>query len=193
MGNQNHYVYITTNLINGKQYVGDHTINDKEKGYYIGSGDYFIKAVKKYGENNFMKIILEWFENRKEASLSQEKYIKQYNTLKPNGYNISPTGGVGMQGCHSDETKKQIALSVSKKMKGRIFSDEHKKRLSIAAKLRTGEKNSMFGKLHSEYSKEKNRQSNLGKISWNKGLFFSEDSKKKMSESHKGKIPWNKN
>jgi len=109
--NKLHYVYITTNLINGKQYVGDHTINVKERKYYLGSGSYFRNAVKYYGENNFFKEILEWCDTREETSKLQEKYIKKFNTLKPNGYNISPTGGIGVQGCHSEKTKQQIGKS----------------------------------------------------------------------------------
>ena len=46
------FIYKTTNLINGKIYIGQHTtdnINDR----YLGSGVYFLRAVKKYGKKNF--------------------------------------------------------------------------------------------------------------------------------------------
>lgn len=112
MENKNHYVYVTTNLINGKQYVGDHTINPKLKSYYIGSGNVFQKAVKKYDAKIFFKEILEWFYTRKEASDAQSKYIIQFNTLVPNGYNVSPTGGFGIQGCHSIESIRKISKAL---------------------------------------------------------------------------------
>jgi hypothetical protein len=64
--------------------------------------------------------------------------------------------------------------------------------LSKSASLRVGEKNSMYGKKHKLESIEKNRQSNLGKLAWNKGKHFSEETKKKMSEAKQGFIPWNK-
>lgn len=47
-----HYVYVTTNLINGKQYVGDHSKNSKIDNY-LGSGIAFKGAVK-----NTEKIVL---------------------------------------------------------------------------------------------------------------------------------------
>jgi group I intron endonuclease len=114
---QFHYVYITTNLIDGKQYVGDHSTDNLDDGY-LGSGrPYFQHAIKKYGKHNFKKEILEHFNNKEEAFLAQEKYIKQFNTLNPNGYNISPTGGLHVRGClnHSEETK--IKMSIAKKGK----------------------------------------------------------------------------
>ena len=121
-----HYVYLTTNLINGKQYVGDHTINIKEKKYYIGSGELIYKAINKYGSNNFFKEILKWFKTREEAFNAQEKYIRKFNTLKPNGYNISPKGGLCINGCHSNETKRKIGNS----NKGKICSEETKRKIS---------------------------------------------------------------
>ena len=84
-----HYVYLTTNLVNGKQYVGDHTIKSQGK-YYLGSGTILKQAIKKYGEENFFKEILKWFTTREKAYKSQQIYIYKFNTLSPNGYNISP-------------------------------------------------------------------------------------------------------
>jgi group I intron endonuclease len=185
-----HYVYLTTNLINGKQYVGDHTINPKELYYYIGSGSYFYKANKKYGYNNFIKEILEWFDTREEAFESQEKYIKHYNTLVPNGYNISPKGGHQVSGGMSQATKDKISL----KRKGikLNLTDEQRLRRSEVQK---GKKQSeevkrnralkQTGKKMSEESKEKNRLSHLGKKA-------SEETRKKLSASHIGKSSWNK-
>jgi group I intron endonuclease len=185
-------VYITTNLINGKQYVGDHSeINENDN--YLGSGNLIIAAVNKYGRENFNREILEVCESKEAAFLAQEKYIKKYNTLNSKGYNISPKGGLGVKGCHTEETKHKIAQSCSISLSGRVMTEEHKQKLSESAKIHNkGEKNPMYGKKHTPESIEKNRQSNLGKPAWNKGKTFSEESRKKMSAARKGKAPWNK-
>jgi hypothetical protein len=124
-----HYVYITTNLINGKQYVGDHTINPLEKKYYIGSGrPYLESAKKKYGLDNFFKEILEWFPTREEAFNAQEKYIQKYKTLSPLGYNISPKGGYGVnESFLAEETKNKIRGTLKSNPP---FSEERKNNIS---------------------------------------------------------------
>jgi hypothetical protein len=113
------YVYVTTNLVNGKQYIGDSVTNNIDKHwYYLGSGNLIKAAIKKYTRRNFKKIILETFNTKLEAFNAQSKYIIQYNTLTPNGYNISPKGGIGVNGCHSQDTKDKI----SKSEQGRFVS-----------------------------------------------------------------------
>ena len=43
-------IYKTTNLINGKIYIGKDSNNNE---HYIGSGVKLLKAIKKYGRSNF--------------------------------------------------------------------------------------------------------------------------------------------
>jgi group I intron endonuclease len=205
-----HYVYITTNLIDGKQYVGDHFTNRLEDGY-LGSGVYFNNAIKKYGKENFVKTILEMCDSSKDAFYLQEKYILQYNTLSPNGYNISPKGGHGVSGCYSEETKKKLGKiwkgrkhsqetknKISKKLKGRIYSEEAiinmrngaiGKKLSEETKQKMSEshKGKLKGRKLTEETKQKMSISRKGRISPMKGKHMSEDAKRKLSEKHKGK------
>lgn len=86
-----YFIYITTNLINNKQYIGYHfgDINDT----YLGSGRYILKAIKKYGRQNFQREILEICPDR-ETALKQEQYwIKYYNAVESeNFYNFSAGG-----------------------------------------------------------------------------------------------------
>lgn len=48
-------IYVITNLINGKKYIGSDSNNNK---YYFGSGVNIKRAIKKYGKSNFKKDIL---------------------------------------------------------------------------------------------------------------------------------------
>lgn len=164
----NYYVYLTTNLINKKQYIGDHFVNTTSKNY-IGSGILLHKALKKYGKKNFSCQILEYFETRQEAFNAQEKWIIVYNTLTPKGYNISPKGGHQAKNSVNEETKQKI----KNKLKG--------------VSRNAGENNPFFGKKLSKDHKNKIRKKLLGRVSPNKGNIASNETRKLMSKNRIGK------
>lgn len=55
-----------------------------------------------------------------------------------------------------------------------------------------GEENGMFGRHHTEESKQKMSQNHKGTTSWLKGKHVPEETKRKISETLKGKPSWNK-
>jgi len=80
-------------------------------------------AIKKYGSENFtLSIIIECDVN--ELNNYEEHYIKLYNTLTPNGYNLTSGGKVCKQ------SKETIALK-SKSMIGKNLGKEFPKRIRI--------------------------------------------------------------
>lgn len=85
-----YYIYEIINKINGKTYIGQHktkNINDN----YFGSGTAITAAIKKYGKENFKKIILE---NGTKENINDLE-IKWINKKKKNGkaeYNIAGGG-----------------------------------------------------------------------------------------------------
>ncbi len=91
------YVYMHTNLINNKKYIGI-TSQEPEHRWAKGahySNQVFMRAIKKYGWDNFKHDIL--FEGLgKDLALAKEKeLIAQYRTTEPDyGYNVS-LGGEG--------------------------------------------------------------------------------------------------
>lgn len=208
-------VYLTTNKISGKKYIGSHEIISSNDNY-LGSGKLILKALKKYGADNFERKILGECSSKKEAYLLEEKYISQYNTLSPYGYNISPKGGHRAKNSLSNETKKKISQSISGEnhpnfgkpswMKGKKHSEESKLKMSkskkgkatwnkgIKMKEESKEKlrMSLSGELHPNFGKHLSDETKkkIGKA--HKGKKVSNETKKKMSDSHKGQIPWNK-
>lgn len=88
-----HFVYETTNLINGKKYIGKHSTDDLNDGY-LGSGKAIQQAIKKYGENNFSRTILKEFKTSEEAYMYEEEIITPEIIKSKNYYNMKP-GGIG--------------------------------------------------------------------------------------------------
>jgi group I intron endonuclease len=158
------FIYITTNNTNGKQYVGSHNgeIDDR----YLGSGKLLLRAIKLYGRHNFTRQIIQECDPIDNLIL-EERYIKQYSTIQPNGYNISPTGGHGLNGKLSEKTKEKLRkpksesakMNMSLGKRGIEFSDEHRKNISAS---KSGKNHPNWGKHVSEETKNRIRISNLG-------------------------------
>jgi group I intron endonuclease len=105
------YIYKTTNIINGKFYIGLSKYKPKENPNYLGSGYLLKKAIKTYGKENFTKEILEE-SNSKEYILKRERYwISYYKSRERNiGYNICEGGtwGDNWKYCLNKEERRQF-------------------------------------------------------------------------------------
>ena len=175
------YNYITTNLLNGKQYVGMHSTDNVDDGY-LGSGTVLLNAIKKHGKENFKREILKVCETVEEAFANEMVFIGQYDTVRPNGYNISPTGGFNIPGCHSEETLQKMSLAQSGEnhpMYGKKHSKETIQKMSLS---QSGENHHMFGKKCSEESIQKRSGENHHMF----GKKHSEESIQKMSLARSG-------
>lgn len=100
------FVYQTTNLINGKIYIGVHSTNDLDDGY-LGSGNLISKALKKYGKENFKREILEFFETKNEAYIYESLVVNSDFILRDDIYNITE-GGYGVS-THSEQGLQKLS------------------------------------------------------------------------------------
>lgn len=83
-------IYKIENLINGKIYIGQSIHIEKRwtEHCQASSNSLISKAIKKYGKKNFSFQIVEEVSDLTELNNLETKYIKQFNSLIPNGYNI---------------------------------------------------------------------------------------------------------
>jgi group I intron endonuclease len=190
------FVYLTICKINGKCYVGSHCTDNETLDFnqYYGGGNLIISALKKYKKQNFHRIILKQCEKSLEVRKLEKYYIDLFDTLIPNGYNISPSGGMekGMFGVHSEETKEKLSkIRIGKEPwnKGKkyeeTFNEETTKRIKdILSKKATasigekngnygnrGEKNPIFGVKKTKEHKDKLSVSKLGNKNPNAGKY----------------------
>ena len=142
-------VYKTTNLINGKIYIGVHSTNKLEDGY-LGSGRIFKHALKKHGVESFVREILFDFPTAEEAFAKEEELVTLEFINRKDNYNFKTGGG---QGLVSEETRKRQSLANKRPWLGKRgseipwfgkpISEERKKHLS---ELKIGDRNPMWGK-----------------------------------------------
>jgi group I intron endonuclease len=139
------YVYKTTNLINGKIYIG------QKKGnfncYYLGSGKILQKSIKKHGKINFKVEILEYANGFKHLNELEIKYIALYKqiTKKGNIYNIA-IGGTG------------AAIGKDNCFYGKKHSEKSINQMKLKKK---GPNNPMFGLRHTQETKNKMSEKQL--------------------------------
>ena len=186
------FIYITTNMVNGKRYIGQRKFSKGWKSY-LGSGKILKQAIEKDGRNNFIRDIVVIAYTKKELDELEIQFIKNYNAIESyDFYNIAK-GGDG--GDNSGE------LSV---MYGKKHSEHTKRKISNTRKLKgvaKGKSNPMYGvhicgENHHDFGKHlseerKLRQSETMKNKYKngeikpyfKGKTLSQETKKKMSET----------
>jgi group I intron endonuclease len=151
------YIYKTTNLINGKMYIGSSKKNPKDNWSYYGSGRNIVNAIKKYGKENFTKEIL--VESNDNIRLLEKQYLENVNARYNLKYYNMTNDALGND-FHSNDTKK----SISEKLKGRKMPPEQIKKIRLA---KTGKPNSKKGK--PDGPKPSVSKAHKGRVSPNKG------------------------
>ena len=173
--NKKHYlVYKTTNLVNGKIYIGKHETDNLDDGY-LGSGKLLIRAIKKYGEENFKREIL--FEcsskeemDAKEAELVNEDFLKRKDVYNiklggDGGWNYINSTGINNSGDNAgkggrrnsqmlkndEQHKKNFSAKISRGLR-KVWKEHPEKFDNFIHSL------SFLGRHHTEESKAKMRE-----------------------------------
>ena len=192
------YIYRILNKLTKKCYIGETKCKDviwrwnqhKQK-IEINKGCPALRdSVKKYGIDNFeFSVLIICFDD--ERFKYEIEYIKKYNSVVPNGYNITNGGeGGGFQGkTHTEEVKNDIKNKLKQKY---IDNPELKKQMSernkivmsnpeVREKIKNGILNSEKWKKVVENMRNGNHKNSGGATNSK----HSEEAKNKISESLK--------
>lgn len=169
-----HYYYVITNKLDQKYYYGIHSTDKLDDGYF-GSGTKLRKAIQKYGQENFTKEIVRFFNSREEASLFESQNVTKELIDNPNCYNLRTGGDVVRLpgGCFSEEVKLRM-----KKAQQIIHSrSEYREKISRATR----------GKVRSEETRQKISKARLGVSRPELRKPKSEEHRLKLSKALKGR------
>lgn len=139
--------------MNNKFYIGMHSTSNLEDGY-IGSGKRLWYAIRKYGKENFNFEILEWFSTRKLLKEREIEIVNEELLQDSQCMNLSKGGEGGFK--MSQEAAIQVGKRWNQLHQYRLKTDSaYRKKFSDAiSKKQSGEKNSFFGKSHTEEFKQ---------------------------------------
>lgn len=135
-------IYKATNIKNGKIYIGL-TVRDLKvrMGEHLRKTfTYFDRAYTLETINDFIVEVIDIANNIEELNAKEIKWIKHYNSLAPNGYNLCDGGGTTIGYHHTDESRLKMSLTKKK------------------AESMKGKKNHFYGKKHTDETKAKMRE-----------------------------------
>lgn len=179
----NYKLYLIQNLLNLKCYVGlTKYAVIKRFQEHSKRGFALYEAIQKYGEYHFSIKEIDCCNTAEEAAILEKYYITLYRSKVPYGYNLTD-GGDGTNGWVPTEEQRQ-------KCSERVTA------------LHSEKKVGMYGKTHSEETKQKISEAHKGKpkpwlvgrtirqetidklIEINTGRKHTEDTKEKISKHH---------
>lgn len=184
-------VYLITNTVNGKCYIGSTSIGfnirwgiHRRELLRQSHGNIILqRAWNKYGEYSFEFSILEIVDSKENLQEREQYWIDLFKNNGVELYNILPMAYTPVGVKRNAKTRKNMSVAQS----GRSLSEETKRKIS----------QSKLGKRHSEATKKKMSQSHMGKthsdvsrqkISQSKtGVSPSPEARRKMSEAKIGK------
>ena len=154
--NGTYCVYIHTNKINGKMYVG---ISSKKPEYRWNHGNGYLqkdkngnfvqpaiaRAIEKYGWDGFDHEVIAANLTREEACNFERLLIDKFDTIK-NGYNLTPGGDHFELSELSNKKRSESIRGEKNPFYGKHHSEETKRKISAKLKGRfTGDKNPNYG------------------------------------------------
>jgi len=146
-------IYKTTNIVNGKFYIGQHRTDDWNDDY-LGSGKLLKRAMSKYGIDNFHREILHICESEKQMNTLEKILIVPDEELN---YNLC-LGGMGGQNKGIPRTNEEKS-----QMRGKKRTEEQKQRM--------------------RKPKSPEHRAKLRHDAWNKGKTLSDTHKENVKKS----------
>ena len=144
MSNKYGYIYKTTNLVNGKIYIGQHKGNVQSE-TYLGSGQILWRAIQKYGIENFMNEVIEWCQSEEELNAREIYWIEMLNARhRAVGYNQALGGNIRTIWAKG-EMPQEIRNRISNTLKGHTLSQA-----SIEKMRETMRKNYVYRPMNEE-------------------------------------------
>lgn len=207
------FIYMTTNKINNKKYIGQKKFGVQDEITYLGSGNLLRAAIKKYGEHNFERDIIDYAVNREHLNNLEKFYIEKYQAVEDkNFYNIAKGGTGGNNLDLSKKTEEElieykrklsegikrahrldptIAKRKSKSLKGRVIHIDSTAKAVLSRRGETPTKESVEATIKEIEDKRKKRERyrklRQQGIHPKAGQPCSEETKRKISQALKGK------
>lgn len=175
-------IYALINQDNGKVYIGRTIDSNKRKTTHF----WMLKANRHPNNhlqsawNNGNRFTFEIIEECEPSRCNEREifWIQHFDSMR-NGYNQSLGGETNEGWVCSDETKEKLSESA----KGRKFSKE-----TIEKRIQTLKKHFEDDpEFYDSYIKNQ-REKNIGKQPWNKGMKCPEDQKRRVSEKLRGRV-----
>jgi len=162
------HIYCIYFPTNNKYYIGQTIHLEKRMSEHLKSGSLVCKALRKY--DDWKISILHTCKSRDEANRIEIEEIRNFNSVHPNGYNLTAGGDGGdtfTNNPNKEETRKK--MQEKKNAKGYKFTEEQLERLRDAHR----------GLHPTDETKEKMRVAR-------QGLYLTKEAREKISEAMKG-------
>lgn len=168
------FIYITTNLVNGMKYLGQKRFDSgKNWKTYLGSGKYFKRAVKEYGEENFERKIICICNTEEELNQAEYDLSVFLNVVESDDWYNLKYGGETMSGYHhTEESRKKMSLI-------HVGREPCNKGIHMSEDTKQKESETMKRKWNDEEYRKKTTESHIGKSP-------SEETRRKMSQAKNG-------
>ena len=156
-------IYKSTNKITGKIYIGQttHTLDKRIKGHIkeskIESNRPFMLSINKYGEDNFEFETIDSANNLDELNNKEIYWINFYNSVSPNGYNVTG-GGQGKKMISTKELSKIISEGLKNSEKWQKTKNSEEYKLKMKKYFIGSNKDKKFSQEHKEKIWEKNKE-----------------------------------
>ena len=152
------YIYILTNKVNGKQYIGQ-SVDIKARlsqHFNTHSNQLISRAIQKHSAEQFEVKVIEYPHVSKEALNAIEKwYIHKHHTKVPNGYNVTDGGDTNpMDDPEVRKRQREISSAKTTEM-NQLPKNREQSRKRLIERNKSPEHRAKVSKATSEYNKKR--------------------------------------